>query len=226
MLEFDSETLYPLLPLDSHTYAEAQAHSECVDHYLGLNTAQIERQILLKLKGKGNSEYPQQLWIGYPTQGILTPYSEIRQILAQISPHPGATIVDLGAAYGRMGFVIGEHYPEVNFVGYEFVEERVTEGSKIMLARNLNNSKLLQADLTEPNFKPIEADFYFIFDYGTRKAIEKTLQDLRETARSKKTTVVARGRACRDAIDQTHPWLSTMVKPEHFMRYSIYRSQN
>jgi hypothetical protein len=80
------------------------------------------------------------------------------------------------------------------------------------------------ADLADPAFKPRLADFYFIYDFGSRPAIAKTLADLSLVARQGPITVVGRGRASRDEVERRHPWLSEVVEPEHLPRYSIYRS--
>ncbi len=77
---------------------------------------------------------------------------------------------------------------------------------------------------SHPDFKPDAADFFFIYDYGTRPAVQKTLEDLREIARSRPITVVGRGRLSRDAIERQHPWLSQVCPPRHFKNYSIYSS--
>ena len=40
-------------------------------------------------------------------------------------------VVDLGAGYGRMDFVLKSLDPRIEFTGYELVKERVQEGNKI-----------------------------------------------------------------------------------------------
>lgn len=219
MIRFDPLAPYPLLPAESHTYAEAQVHAAEVDRWLGFEMEPIEGKLHAGMPGYEG----QQLWIGLPLQAMLTPYTELRSMLARLAPQAGQTVVDLGAGYGRMGFVVARHHPGVRFVGYEFVQERVTEGSgRLRAAGAEKTSILLQADLSDPAFVPPAADFYFIYDYGTRKAIQKTLEDLREIAATRPICVVGRGRASRDAIEQHHPWLSQVR--EHLGNYSIYRS--
>jgi hypothetical protein len=232
MLAFDPQDPYPLLlsPEDA-TYAEAQLHAAEVDRWLGLETERIECELVTR----GRATPDQQLWIGLPVQAMLTPYTELRSMLARLAPLPGQTIVDLGAGYGRMGLVIARHHPGVRFVGYEYVAERVNAGG-LAIAEQLAMSssraelraemyiELTQSDLAAPGFAPIPADTYFIYDYGTRAAIEKTLQDLRALARTRALTVIGRGRASRDAIERDHPWLSQVREPEHLGHYSIYRT--
>ena len=122
-----------------------------------------------------------------------------------------------------MGWVMARHFPNVNFIGYEFVKERVEEVRRCWKGTH-STFKILVADLSTIDFAPAAAEYYFIYDFGSRQAIEKTLQDLRKIAQERPITVVGRGRASRDAIERQHPWLSQMNAPEHFGNYSIYRS--
>lgn len=227
MLRFDSLDPYPLLlPPEEPPYVEAQVHSAEVDRWLGVETERIERELVAR-RAKAPPPSEQQLWIGLPVQAMLTPYTELRAMLARLAPLPGQTVVDLGAGYGRMGLVIARHHLGLAFVGYEYVSERVDEGRRIIHAhssRDESRIELLQADLAASDFTPTSADYYFIYDYGTRAAIEKTLQDLRTLAQTRPITVIGRGRASRDAIEREHPWLSQIHAPEHCGHYSIYRT--
>ena len=216
MPEFTPTDPFPLPA--SASYAEAQAHARLVDEWLGMKTEPIEKALAA---AGGPSD--QQLWIGLPTQSLLTPYTEIRELSERLNLQPGETVVDLGAGYGRMSFVIARHFAGVHFVGYEYVRERVEEANRAL--EKFGASPIEVADLKDPAFTPVAADYYFLYDYGTRDAIEKTLQDLRVIAQSRAITVIGRGRASRDAIERSHPWLSGVAAPEHFPHYSIYRTR-
>ena len=216
---FDENNLFPLVGADL-SYSEAQKHSALVDAALGLAMDEIEIRIATK-----NAAQDQNLWYGLPTQTLLTPYTELRQILEQLKLQPGERIVDLGAAYGRLGFVVAKHATGVAFTGYEMVPERVVEGERCFRAHALPPEiQLLEADLSAADFKPLIADAYFLYDYGSRRAIDKTLQDLAEIRSQGRFRVVGRGRAVRDAIERKFPWLSAVHPPEHFAHYSIYQS--
>lgn len=224
MLRFDPLNPYPLLLPGVASYAEDQAHGAAVDAWLGIRAESIEAALVARNKIQ-RSDPDQQLWIGLPVQAMLTPYTELRAILAEVAPKPGQSIVDLGAGYGRMGFVIAKHHPGVRFLGYEYVVERVHEGARCLEAATVpENVELKQADLSHSEFLPEAADFYFIYDYGTPKAIAKTLEDLKLIARSRAIKVIGRGRSSRDAIEREQPWLSQIIAPEHHGHYSIYRS--
>lgn len=216
MLEFNPQDPYPLLREGAHSHAEAQAHSAQVDHWLGLDTEAIESKI--------EPRKDQQMWVGLAVRSLLTPYTEIRAILDKISPQAGDMVVDLGAAYGRMGFVMAWHFPQSHFLGYELAQERVQAGLRLLRKWNCDHADLQLADLSDESFKPEAAPFYFVYDYGTRRAMDKTLADLREIAAHRPITVVGRGRLSRDAIEHGQPWLSQVVAPEHFKNFSIYRT--
>lgn len=218
VLKFDPKNPYPSCEV---SYAEAQAHSALVDTWLGLECESNEAAI----EWSKVSVFDQNLWRDLPPKTLMTPYTEFRALLERLAPKPSETIVDLGCAYGRCGFVIARHFPKVSFVGYEFVRERAEAGQRAIERAGLPSSIRIEvADLASPEFRPITAEYYFIYDFGSRRAIAKVLEDLRSIAQTKRIRVVGRGRAIRDAIEQTAPWLASVQEPEHFDHYSIYRS--
>ncbi|MES2965444.1 MAG: methyltransferase domain-containing protein [Bdellovibrionota bacterium] len=220
MIDFDPNDPFPLLKTHgAKTYREEQAHSVEVDMWLGLETEAIEARL-----ANQKSDDDRQLWIGHPVQAVHTPYTEFRFILNELALPAGSVIVDLGAGYGRLGFVVGRYAPELKFIGYEYVRERVEEFRRCAVRFQFTNVELIEADLASPSFHPAEADVYFLYDYGTRAAIKKTLVDLREISMRRDITVVGRGRASRDAIERGEPWLSQVVAPKHYDHFSFYRS--
>jgi hypothetical protein len=219
MLIFDPENPFPLMSEESHSYAEAKRHSSEVDAWVGLDTAKVESVI-----GGRELGQDQNHWIGLAPEILMTPYTELRAMLSRLNLSGGETMVDLGAGYGRMGFIIGRHYPDSRFIGYEVIGERVEESVRCLRRFGFPNVEMLTQDLFHPDFKPVSAEYYFLYDYGSRAAIGKTLEDLREIAGERSITVIGRGRAVRDAIERRHPWLSQVRPPEHYAHYSIYRS--
>jgi len=221
VLSFDPADPFPLFPEGAHSYSDEQRHSDLVDRWIGLRTEETERTILTSRTkiGAGNDE---QHWIGLPVRTLLTPYSEIRRMLSLLDLRAGSTLVDLGAGYGRIGFVLARHFPDVLFLGYECVPERAEEARRCL--SGTRNAVIACVDLSDPDFIPTEADTYFIYDFGSRAAISKILADLRTHARKRPITVIGRGRASRDTIERSEPWLSAIVPPTHFAHFSIYRS--
>lgn len=223
-MQFDPEDPFPLNA--PGTYAEAQAHSAQVDRWLGLDTDLIEREILETLGSRaGHADGGAQLWTHVPVLVHQTPYTEFRWLLDHMRLPPGSRVVDLGAGYGRMGAVIGLHHPDLTFMGFELVSARVAAGRRALQRWSHRALSLEVADLADPGFEPPVADLYFSYDFGTREAIEKVLEDLRLLARVRPVVMVGRGRAVRDAVERRHPWLGAVVPPEHFPHLSIYRSR-
>jgi hypothetical protein len=219
-LSFDPTDPFPLLS-GERLYSEAQKHSAEVDAWLGLKTNEIEESLLLR-NSQTNSDT--QHWIGLPSRSLLTPYTELRSILSHVSPSDGDNVVDLGAGYGRLGFVLARHYPAVDFIGYEIVNERVAEASRCFEKHQCHRAIMLREDLSAPGFVPVSAAFYFLYDYGSRTAVVKTLNDLRTIAQARAITVIGRGRLSRDLIERENPWLSQVNVPSHHRNFSIYRS--
>jgi hypothetical protein len=203
MPDFTPQDPYPLLAWEELENEAAREHAKDVDAWLGFRMVSVEAGIPKTLSRRTG----QELWQHIPMAMLLTPYLEIRALLAHLSLPAGSTVVDLGCAYGRMAFVIGRHHPELTFVGYEFVLDRVLEGRRCLAPFGYTHVRLEVADLSSRVFKPRPADAYFIYDYGTSRAIEKTLHDLEHIARKRKIVVVGRGRTVREAI-KGHYWLS------------------
>lgn len=212
MLCFDPRDPFPY-PI-SADYAAEKAHSELVDEWLGLRIVSAEARILDRKDGA-------QRWMHVPPSTFLTPYTELRRIIEICRPEEQSLVVDLGAGYGRLGFVL-ERHSKARFLGLELVEERVAEGQQALLRFGAARSELRAFDLSK--MPAPEADLYFVYDYGTRQAIEHTLGELRADSLNRRIRVVGRGRAVRDAIERKHPWLSEVVAPEHHGNFSVYSS--
>ena len=229
MLKFDPRNPFPSSSHGEIAYAAEQAHSAAADAWLGLNLAAVEREISergCRLRAPGET---QELWLGLAVSSLLTPYTEIKRVLEAVGCGGKSTVVDLGAAYGRMGFVVARCFPGARFVGYEYVGERVREGNRALRLFEWSmgvDIRLQHADLASPDFKPMAADIYLIYDYGTMKAIEKTLHDLRRIALEKEFTLIARGARCRSVIRARHPWLTEDGRGPFSERISLYRSQS
>lgn len=231
MVKFESRDPFPFLVDGSYSKKDAHMHSAQVDRWLGLRVDEIESRLAASGSKKPapiTSGEHQKLWFGLAPQDLLTPYLEIRSLLETLKFEFGGRalhLVDLGAAYGRMAFVIERHFPEFQFTGFEYVGERVADGARVLEQVRAKRSRLLHADLTEAKFQIPDADVYFIYDYGTPKAIEKTLFDLKRKAQSRELIVVARGRNSRYSIDRQHQWLHKLDPgaPEHAI--TIYTSK-
>ncbi|MCM2282875.1 MAG: methyltransferase domain-containing protein [Bdellovibrionaceae bacterium] len=222
-ISFDMQDPFPFVAEGEISYGEAQEHARQCDVWLGLRTEETEAEIQSRVSLDPISP-GEQHWIGLPVKALLTPYTELREIVERLRPRVEETVIDFGAGYGRMAFVLARHFPDVNFIGYEIVPERVRESLRCLHEQGYSRAQMWEADLSSSMLMAPAAEYYFIYDFGSRNAIEKVLQDLRIVASQQRIVVVGRGRATRDAIEQKHPWLSQVQPPEHFAHYSIYRS--
>lgn len=217
---FDTQNPFPLLPLTDYAYHEAQAHAALVDDWLGFECLEVENQIRSLPKNAGEH----QNWEHLSLQAFQTPYCEIHNILDLLQLQPGQHIVDLGCAYARMAFVLHRHYPQCGFTGFELEALRVQEAQRVFFHHTGKNLTAFAQDLSAADFAPPQADIYFIFDFGNQRAVEKTLNDLKDLARRQSITVVARGKLSRFCIHKDHPWLTAIQEPQHFAHFSIYQS--
>jgi hypothetical protein len=229
MIQFSAADPFPLVDVGQHSQKELRAHSAAVDAWLGLKTDTVEKALFdlgCRNGAPQSSGELQQLWLGLETQALLTPYIEMRWLLERLSLKAGDRVVDMGAAYGRMAFVLNRHFRRVEFVGYEYVGERIREGKAAFKKHGLRNAQLEHVDLASKSFAPVAAKVYFIYDYGSEKALDKSLHDLRKISLEHPITLVVRGRHCRYLIGKRHPWLANANPRESQGMASIYCSDS
>ena len=144
-IRLDPENPYPLP--GGITDLEAMQYSAEVDAWLGLDLVRVEEAIHARV-GISHLGAAQEYWVGLNIQSLLTPYTEITEILQRLELKPGDQLIDLGAGYGRIGFVMGHNYPESIFIGYEAVSERVIGSAagiaSIRLSASTNGSRRSQ----------------------------------------------------------------------------------
>jgi SAM-dependent methyltransferase len=196
-----------------------------LDGSYGFKIAEVEKEVESRLSSLGGAE----LWHRQGPGVFQTPYAELEQMVHELGLPAGSTLVDLGCAYGRLGIVMARRFPSLHFVGFEISPERVAEARRVYSVLGIDPLQVRQADLALPSFCPPRAQAYFVYDYGTRPAVEKTLEDLKGLRRqasgeSGVFRVVARGRLSRDLIERQHPWLSQVHAPRHLGNFSIYQS--
>ena len=216
----DSRNLFPLLDSIENTYEAAKRHSKEVDEFLGFEIQKIEAELLLQNGNQKNSH-----WIGLAPETLQTPYTEIRFMLSKLNLRPGERVVDLGAGYGRMGLVMGAHYPENDFLGLEVVEARAREGNRILKNQACTRASLECVDIAKAGFFLPAAQVYFLYDFSSDAyQIENLILKLKNQAAIAPLKVIGRGRSVRDRIERLEPWLSQVIAPQHFGNFSIYQS--
>lgn len=207
-------------------------HANMVDKILGFRVKYIEEMLVAEARGfepDGSHETwgPSlhkgvQTWVGLDLQTLQTPYSECLRILQLLKIKPYHHIIDLGAAYGRMGIVVGGLYIKNSFLGYEYVKARVDEGNRIFGELGFARSKLLEQDLADLSFELPEADVYFIYDYGQVEHIDRTLRQIEAVAKKRPVKVVVRGKFTKRIISDRHPWLDLQYEGKLEELFSIY----
>ncbi|HLT23160.1 MAG TPA: hypothetical protein VKZ84_06945 [Bacteriovoracaceae bacterium] len=186
-------------------------HSKFLDLILDFRVSFVEEMLLYQAAGfdpDGNHETwgPKihggvQTWVGLDNETLQTPYCDILKILQLLKLRPYQEVIDLGAAYGRMGIVMGGIYPKNPFIGFEYVKERVNEGNRLYQKFGMKNAKLIAADLGSSEFSLPLADVYFIYDFGQVEHIKKTLREIETLSQRRPIRVVVRGKWSREIIE-------------------------
>jgi hypothetical protein len=211
-----------------------QQHAEMLDNILGFRLRYIEEMLIAEAlgfdpDGSLNTWGPDihdgaQTWVGLDLKTLQTPYSEILRILQLLKIRPYQHIIDLGAAYGRMGIIIGGLYIKNSFQGYEFVKSRVDEGNRVYQELGFKRCELLTQDLASKSFTLPMADVYFIYDFGQVEHIERTLKQIELNATKRPVKVVVRGKYTKKIISLAHPWLELKYEGKLEGLFSIYVS--
>jgi hypothetical protein len=128
--------------------------------------------------------------------GVQTSYTSVLLALEAIRPAAGASFIDLGSGYGRVGFVIGLLRPDMDFIGYEYVEHRVTHSQACADRAGLSEKvRFITQDLSARDFAIPVADVYYMYDPFSRETYEHVFSQLKKIGRERAITVVTKGRA-------------------------------
>lgn len=155
---------------NENLFNDIQAEAE-LDRLIGYDIRGVEDKIKKRApKGKPLSDQEeshlgQAKWSGgNPNNGWATNYRYLVSLYEILDLQPGQRIVDIGSAHGRPGIVLGFLHPDVEYLGYEIVPERVRSAQEIANAYKLSNVTFKQQDLSAPDFKIAPADFYYLYD--------------------------------------------------------------
>lgn len=128
--------------------------------------------------------------------GVQSSYVTTLMALRYLNPPKNSRFVDLGSGYGRVGLVVGLMRPDINFIGYEYVEGRVSIANQTCANLNINQHVHFHTqDLSATSFQIPPADAYYIFDSFSEETYKHVLARLQEIALNKKITVVTKGNA-------------------------------
>lgn len=219
--------------IPKHNDQISRQHAMIVDKLLGFDLKGVEEKLVKAGKIKmpqGSFEYwgpalheGAQTWVGLDAQTLNTPYSVLHRLCSLLELKDGLTVVDLGAAHGRLGVVMHFMNPKAKFIGLEYVPERVAEANRIYAHWGCSNALCLEQDLFRKDFELPQADVYFIYDYGRHDQINATLGQLSLEAEKRPIRLVARGQATNKLIADHHGWLEVIyegVLEEHFNIFS------
>lgn len=128
--------------------------------------------------------------------GVQSSYATILLALRYLNLKKGSIFVDLGSGYGRLGFVLGLLRPDIQFKGYEFMNERVLRSNQICSQLKIEKHvEFLTQDLSQVDFKIPKAHFYYIFDSFTDATYEHIIQQLQTIAEQQNIIVITKGNA-------------------------------
>jgi len=208
----------------------AMEHSAKIDQLLGFSIDKTEELLSRKYAAYNCSNktllaYPGgQAWIGLGSQVLQTPYQELYEVLSYLKINPPTHLVDLGAGYGRLAFILKAIFPECRFTGHEFVKERVVEGKRVMRLNGLTQESLEEKDILSDNYQLPEADVYFIYDFGTPYDIQRLLAKFLTIFEKKEFFLIVKGKATRSMIHNKFPLLFRAFGAKHFDNISLYSS--
>lgn len=177
-------------------------HSKTLDKFFGYRIPKIEQKLLksyrsydqrLDYSNKKGHFRGTQTWIGLHPQILQTPYCEILEIFKILKKTHPSTVVDFGAAYGRVGIVVGSFFKNVEFIGYEILSERTEEGLRLFKKLNIKNADIRVQNILDENFVPPQADIYFIYDFSEVDDIRHIIYKLENIYKNKSYYIVAKG---------------------------------
>lgn len=206
--------------------------SKKIDRILGYKIGKIEQGLLRKYKAyfKNESEGRKQhyegtqTWIGLHPQVLQTPYSEILEFFTLLKPHAPKKVVDLGAAYGRVGVVMSSIFPETEFIGYEVVDQRIREARRVLDGLELANCAIENQNILEEGFDLPTADVYFIYDFSDVQDLYKILNQLSLRVFEERFFLVAKGEGIRSIIQLKFPQFWAAHGVIHRKNWSLFSS--
>lgn len=128
--------------------------------------------------------------------GVQSGYSTILLALEHLQVKSCSTFVDLGSGYGRVGLVCSLLMPDINFIGYEYVDHRVAVSNNAARFLGLENQlKYVTQDLSLKSFNIPEADIYYLYDPFTEETYRYVLQQIVAVSKKRSVVVVTKGNA-------------------------------
>ncbi len=199
---------------------DAYENSRDLDREINIDTYSIELKIINKFGRKKNTN-----WIGLDEQTLQTPYEELFEIFNFLKPYKWMSIVDFGAAYGRVGLVANVFNPNCVFYGIENLKERVDYGNSIFARFGVSNAKIIEENVLNLDFDKLRADIYFVYDFSDIKNIKFLLKQLcQKYSNDEPFFLIARGKAVRSLIIHEFRELYALNGVIHGEEWSLFSS--
>ena len=182
-----------------------------IDISLGFKVSKIESKLLQKFRSYDRTDDPTnrkkqykgaQTWIGLPPDILQTPYKDILTVLNHIKEFKISTVVDIGCAYGRVGFALQKDHKEAKFLGFEIVKKRYQEASRVIRKHNLPNLEITLGNVLNADVNIPSADLYMIYDFSNIDDIYKTLNKISSYQSDQPIFLVARGERTEFLLDK------------------------
>lgn len=126
------------------------------------------------------------------SDGYSSSYRNIKIILEAVGIKDGDVFVDIGSSYGRVGCVVGTNFPNVRFLGYEIVQERVAEAQRVAEFLQFENVNYFHTDISAEDFVIPEADWFFLYDSLNDKTLESILTKISKNKASREVHLIAK----------------------------------
>lgn len=177
-------------------------HSKLLDKKFGYRINKVENKLSQKYREYDLNERPDQkkkhfpgceAWIGLDPGALQTPYSEIYRAFSFLKDQKVERIVDIGAGYGRVAFVMNAIFKDCEFIGYEIVKKRQVEGQRVFDHMLFDKSSLVNENVLTGEFELPEADVYFIYDFSESGDLDMILKHLDKMRERREFFLIAKG---------------------------------
>ena len=225
-----SDSLF-LLPAGIHP----RKHSASIDKQFGFRIKKVENKLSQKYAQYDEATTPcaqkrhfpdTEAWIGLNPDALQTPYSEIYDALNFIKNTADCdsieTIIDIGAAYGRVAFVKEELYPQSKFIGYEVVKKRQQEGQRVYDYHSLPKSQLVIQDVLDSEFEFPKAQIYFIYDFSDSADVSYVLKKIIQD-KEKSFYLIAHGERTLNLLNQQFHSFQRLFKVSGERSLSVFK---
>ncbi len=186
---------------------------------------QVEKaaqEALIKEYGSFNN-IPSEIRGTNDPHGLQTKFSALLDIFSVLNLPPDSQMVDLGSGFGRIGNFVGLTRPDIQFLGYELIKERVDLAQETAQRFDFNRVGYQQQDLSDPQFTPKAADIYYMFDPTTKEVRQKIFKDLEQVHEKQSFRLIVSSGWSNNILAELRklPWLKEGVSIDHGQHYKM-----